>query len=121
MARIGLPSAAVDVEVTLTHDGLDRVYRARVLTRSVKHKIMEAQDRLEAAEDEVPASSAPTPEQEEKLMRAACDVLSLVLVAPDDAPEAGDLLYDAWLAEEATDDQILGLMTQITKASADPT
>lgn len=123
VARIELPAATRDLEVRLHDPEKDakRIYKPRVLTRSVKRQLAEGQARIVEASDAIPEDGLATVEQEEAIMRASCDLVTLLLTGADDAPKAGDLLYDQWASEQITDDQVLGLLEQLSETTTDPT
>lgn len=120
--RIDL-SAPAEVEVRIPDPASDAVrkFSLRLMTRSVKRQIVAANAKLDEANAALPDEGAATPEQEEAVMRAACDLISVLLSSGEDSPEAGDLLYDAWFEDRITDDQILGLMESLAGVEADPT
>ena len=122
MPHIELPSATRDIEVRLHDPEKDalRKFKPRVLTRSRKRELAEAQDRFTKAGADLPDEGIATVEQEELVMRAACDLVN-VLLDGGDGPDAGDLLYEAWAAEDITDDQVFGLIEQLAGVESDPT
>src|SRR5690349_17305570 len=125
--KIGL-AAKPEAEVVLhdpDHEAGDRVYRLVAPTRTVKRKLSDIQDDLEAIRKELvqldeDGKDAPD-DVTDRITRLLCDELNLVLAGGDDAPSAGDLLYDGYMADRVTDDQISGLHTSLAGVVADPT
>lgn len=125
MARIELPSPAREDVVHLrdTEADVDRKFTFHILTRSRKADIREVYKELEALGEELPKDAENvTDDQEQKAMRLTCDLISLLLKpGKEDGPAAGDMLYEAWLDERITDDQITGLLGQLQQSAQDPT
>lgn len=118
--RVELPTPD-EVEVLIPDPGSDvkRKYRMRSRTRSVRRSLDEATDAIEKAQEKPEGTTRASREKhEEAVMRAVCDMLSVALEGGEDAPPAGDLLFDQWAADLITEDQIVGLMEAL---SGDPT
>jgi hypothetical protein len=116
---ITLPDATLAGRVRLLdpNTDLELVYTVATLTRSRKRELR----RIAATLDEVDDDVVLTDDEEDRQVRTLCDMLNVLLVAGDDRPGAGDLLYDRWAAEEITDDQIGGLVQRLQQSQADPT
>lgn len=116
-----LPAASDGGRVLLKDEDQDaeRVYGLALLTRSKKKQIRELMKQIEALDTDADIDD----EQEEKTIRLFCDLISVFLVGGEDAPAPGDLLFDAWVAEKITDDQITGLFQAIagTESESVPT
>lgn len=123
MARHVALSAPDEVEVRIPDPATDAVrkFSLRLMTRSVKRQIAEANAKLEDANAKLPDEGEPSAEQEEAVMRAACDLISALLSGSDEGPQAGDLLFDGWMEDRITDEQILKLMEDLSGGTADPT
>lgn len=118
--KVKLPAATDDIEVLLKDEKVDaeRKYTLRVMTRSAKREARKTTDALEAWQE---IEGDESEEYEEQGMRLMCDLLNAILEGSEGAPAPGDLLYDGWLEERVTDDQIIGLVTSLSGVSADPT
>lgn len=126
MARqIGLPEAGKDIEVRLHDPKVDavRVYRPRLMTRSAKREVVAAQRAFAEIEKDLPDDPDEfTEEHDERALRGLCDVLNATLVTDaEDATKPGDLLFNGWLEDEVTEEQIVGLLELIGKSQQDPT
>jgi hypothetical protein len=125
--KITLPTQP-QAQVVLADPDLEageRVYRLVAPTRSVKRQLAEVQEQLDGIRRDLEQidqdGGTVPPDTTDKLTRLWCDELNLVLKGGDDAPPAGDLLYDGYMADRVTDDQIRNLHGDLAGAVADPT
>jgi hypothetical protein len=99
------------------HEAGDRVYRLIAPTRSVKKQLGETSKKINAL-----VEADPEPDDfVDQVTRLWCDELNLLLSGGEGAPPAGDLLFDGYMADRVTDDQIRKLHTGLAEAVADPT
>ena len=103
--------------------GKDIKYTARPLSRSIKRRIGDlAEKQTEVVLQLADATGDSRHELEDQFTRLRCDQLNVLLAAQDDAPPAGDVLFDAYENERISDNEIEGLWTDINEAlEPDPT
>lgn len=90
-----------------------RQYTVRQRTRSVNRERRALIDEVRELEpaflrDDIEARDDLTEAQEDELTRKTCDLINLLCEPPakDAVPAAGDLLFDQWENDQATDDDV---------------
>lgn len=125
--RLTLPDAPGDFEVLLEHNGVKVKYRPVEIVRSVQRRMRQLLRELEAADpadDEAAWSEEELDRREDEQMRRVCDLVNLVVTTEaKDAPPAGDMLYEAWEADELSASRIFLLFNGLFEraSGADPT
>lgn len=95
-------------------------YKRALMTRSRRKEIAafnkDVIQKLPEGSEKKPLTDA----QEEKVMRAMGDLLNLILIGPNAASPAGDVLYKGWLEDRIDEAHIFALIAELSPQS-DPT
>lgn len=120
MARIELRSGTiVDDEVILADGERDLVYKAALMSRSRKREIAEKLDEFQTHFDRRRRAKRGFSREQhaewwDGSIRLMCDAISLAIEGTAaETPRAGDLLFDSYMADRVTDDQIEGLFDDL--------
>lgn len=117
---IELAPAATDATVSLEWDGKTIAYHLAPITRSVGRELKDGDRRRSEVAAEADGELF-TDDQDERFLRASCDQLNAALTTrARGAPKAGDMLFDAWAADEVTEEQIYRLRGRVLNVE-DPT
>jgi hypothetical protein len=107
----------VDDEIIINDGELDRIYRPALLSRTRKDEIADALEALRSQFEKnarLARRRAATREEKRRVadetIRRYCDAISLAIEgSAESTPRAGDLLYDGYINDRVSDDQIEGL------------
>lgn len=135
------------IRTTKTKDGLnvlvpiedkkggDYKYESRALVRSIKRQLNDSREEARALlktfreaaglDDDAPADQvqdALTSDQDDELLQITCQQASILTIAPDGQPDLGDVLWEQYLADAMTENDMFilldALLTAVGKQSA---